>query len=83
MKKQYRYGDYLSFGKKYLTTYHDGELIETKVFWLDDFFDEKDRLEDAGYTYAFSKEEVEKAKERYEYMLANMIEEKMTDDHEN
>ena len=74
MKKQYRYGDLLSFGKKYLNLYHNGELVETKKLWIDEFWDEKDKLEEVGYTYGFTKAEIEEAKQRYEYMLENILE---------
>lgn len=73
MKKQYRYNDY-TFGKKRLYIYHDGKFVERKELWIDDFLDEQERLEDEGYTYGFLDGEVEEAKQRYEHMLANMIE---------
>lgn len=73
MRKQYRYADY-TFGKKCLYIYHDGELVETKEVWIDEFSDEKDRLDDEGYTYGFTKAEIEEAKQRYETMLKNMLE---------
>ena len=73
MRKQYRYNDY-TFGKKRLYIYHDGKLVETKELWVDEFLDEQERLEDEGYTYGFLDGEVEEEKQRYEHMLANMIE---------
>lgn len=73
MRKQYRYRDW-TFGKKCLYIYHDGKFIERKELWIDDFLDEQERLEDEGYTYGFLDGEVKEAKERYEYMLANIIE---------
>lgn len=73
MRKQYRYNDY-TFGKKCLYIYHDGKFVERKELWIDDFLDEQERLEDEGYTYGFLDGEVEEAKQRYEHMLANMIE---------
>ena len=73
MRKQYRYNDY-TFGKKRLYIYHDGELVETKEFWIDDFLDEQEKLEGDGYTYGYLNGEVEEAKQQYEYKLENMIE---------
>ena len=73
MRKQYRYNE-ATFAKYYLYIYHDGELVETKTFWGDDIDEEIDKLKMQGYTYGFTKAEVEEAKERYECMLENMIE---------
>ena len=72
MRKQYRYHD--SFDKYYFYIYHDGELVETKKVWYDEFCDEIDKLESDGYTYGYTKEAVEDAKRQYEHMLENMIE---------
>lgn len=72
MKKQYRCKEDLFF-KVRLYVYHDGELIESKSFYLDEADKEMDRLESNGYTYGYTKEEVKKAKERYENMLVNII----------
>ena len=72
MRKQYRYKE-ATFAKYHLSIYHDGELVETKIFWGDDIDDEIDRLKMDGYTYGFTRAEVEEAKQRYERMLANMI----------
>ena len=73
MRKQYNYADYI-FGKKILYIYHDGKLVETKELWIDDFFDEVDKLEYDGYVLGYTKELVEEAKRQYERMLANIIE---------
>lgn len=73
MKKQYRCQDTYRFGV-YVELYHDGELVERKNFWEDDkYLDYLDNLEASGYVYGYTKEEVEECKQRYEYMLANII----------
>lgn len=72
MKKQYNYGEGC-FAKYYLRIYHDGKLVERKTLWADDFDKEVDKLRSAGYTYGFTKKEVEDAKQKYEHMLANVI----------
>ena len=75
MKKQYRSQHTYRF-KVFIYLYHDGELVETKEFWEDDeYLNFIESLELNGYTYGYKKEEIEEAKERYEYMLNNMIDE--------
>lgn len=73
MKKQFRYQE-ATFAKYYLYIYHDGELVESKTFWGDDIDKEINNLKIKGYTYGFTKAEVEAAKNRYEHMLENMLE---------
>lgn len=73
MRKQYRYSD-SSFGKKTLYIYHDGMLVEIKELYIDDFLDAEEELKSNGYTYGYTEAEVEVAKNRYNRMLANMIE---------
>ena len=73
MKKQYRSQHTYRF-KVFIYLYHDGELVETKEFWEDDeYLNFIESLELNGYTYGYKKEEIKEAKERYEYMLNNMI----------
>ena len=72
MKKQYRYNAGC-FGKYYLYIYNDGKLIEKKILWGDEFDEEVDKLIDDGYTYGFTNDEVENAKQKYERMLLNVI----------
>lgn len=73
MKKQYRCKDY-KFGQKILYIYHDGKLVVTKKLWLDECFNHIEELQEAGYTYGFTEEEVEEARQQYIHMLANKIE---------
>lgn len=72
MNKQYNLKSDGAF-KSILKTYHDGELIETKSGWTDEMIDEIDKLEEDGYVYGYTQEEVATAKRRYERMLKYMI----------
>lgn len=74
MRKQFRYSDG-TFGIKYLHIYHDGKHVETKRLWIDDFWEERDKLEAKGYTYGFSNQEAMEAHQRYQYIKENLIEE--------
>ena len=74
MKKQYKY-KHTSRLMVYVQLYHDGKLIETKkALEGDEVWDMLDKLESDGYTYGYTKDEVEKEKRKYEHMLANIIE---------
>ena len=72
MKKQYRLFETHSF-KYDIELYHDGNLVEVLKVWAIELNDEINRLEEQGYTYGFTKEEVEKEKKHYEKMLENII----------
>lgn len=73
MKKQYRYSDENLFYRAFLYIYHDGILVDTKRYWSDELYEEIKKLEQDGYTYGYTKEEVEEAKQQYENMLENVI----------
>lgn len=73
MKKQFKRQDW-TFGKSIVYVYHDGELVDSKNLWNDECEAEIDKLEENGYTYGYTKDEVEAAKRRYERMLKNIIE---------
>ena len=73
MRKQYRHKD-STFGKKTLYVYHDGMLAEIKELYIDEFLDAEEELKSNGYTYGYTDTEVEIAKNRYNRMLANIIE---------
>lgn len=73
MRKQYKVR-YVGL-KTYFHLYHDGDFVGTNSVWQgDETEDERERLEADGYTYGYLNREVEEAKQRYEHMLANMIE---------
>lgn len=59
--------------KSVLKIYHDGKLVETKNGWMDDIADEVDKLEEDGYIYGYTEEEVKTAERRYKRMLKYMI----------
>ena len=73
MKLQYRQIDIGGF-KYRITLYHDGKFVEKRDVWLDDLEDEIDKLEARGYTFGYTKEEVEFARKLYESKLSNIIE---------
>ena len=75
VKKLYRIVN-VSFGKYRVCLYHNGKLFLEKEMWrtegLDDYIEE---IEEQGYTLGFTKKEVEEARNKYKYYLANMVEE--------
>lgn len=74
MKKQYRYQEKRLGSFKYAVyLYHNDKLIETKEVYLDELDDLIDTLEEQGYSYGFTKAEVENARLKYERMLENII----------
>lgn len=68
MNKQYNLQNESAFKRK-LSTYHDGKLIESKSYYIDELDDEIDKLEANGYIYGYTKEEIKKAEHRYKRML--------------
>ncbi len=72
MRKQYVVKKASSF-RDWITTYHDGAKIQSDKVWLDDYADFTDRLEAEGYERAYTKEEVQEAKENYERLLARQL----------
>lgn len=72
MKLQYRICEYIGF-RYVVMLYHDGELVKTYKVWLDKIEDEEASLRNLGYTYGYTKEEVEKARCRYLDMLKDII----------
>lgn len=56
-----------------LSTYHDGKLVESKVYDIDELNDVIAKLEEDGYVYGYTQEEVAAMKRRYERMLRNII----------
>lgn len=72
MKKQYNLkidGE----AKQMLSTYHDGKLVESKIYDIDELNNVIDKLEEDGYVYGYTQEEVATMKRRYERMLRNII----------
>lgn len=72
MRKQYRYCNTATW-KYEIDIYHDGKLVENRSVWIDELDDEVDKLEEQGYTYGYTKKEVEEAKQKYESILENLI----------
>lgn len=74
MKLQYRCIEYMGF-QYLIKLYHDGCLVKSYKTYLDRVNDEIERLEKKGYSRGYTQEEVDKAKERYEKRLQNVIHE--------
>lgn len=72
MRLQFIYSEGI-WPKWIIKKYHDGELVESYQIYADEIDDEIDKLLEQGYNYGFTKEEVEREKEAYENMLANML----------
>ena len=72
MNKQYNLQNESAFKRK-LSTYHDGKLVESKVYDIDKLDDEIAKLEENGYVYGYTQEEVATAERRYKRMLKYMI----------
>lgn len=77
MKKQYTVYENL-FYRSTIRTYHDGKHIETYYKYNDEAEILIKKLEAEGYTFAFTKEEVDKIKEQYEYMIDKVLVEEKT-----
>lgn len=72
MKKQYTVYETL-FYHTIIRIYHDGKLVETYYKWDDEAEKFIKDLEAEKYTFAFTKEEVDKIKEQYEYMIDKVL----------
>ena len=73
MKLQYKIIEVYGF-KYVIKLYQDGKIINSYEVWVDEVEDEREKLEEQGYTYGYTSKEVEEIKEIYERMLANIIE---------
>ena len=72
MKKQYHMSESYLF-KRTVTAYHDGKLVSSETLWIDDADEYADQLEEDGYIYGYTQDEVNEAKRLYENKLANLI----------
>ena len=75
MRKQYTIIDDV-WSKKIVKTYHDGKIEETKLLWLNEVDEYIEQLEKDGYTFGYTQEQVNQARQDYEYKRANMINDK-------
>lgn len=72
MKKQYNLQNESAFKRK-LSTYHDGKIIDSKVYYIDELDDKIMELETDGYIYGYTEEEIKTAERRYKRMLKYRI----------
>lgn len=72
MKKQYNYQETASF-RYILNIYHDGQLVDSQKYWEDELYDKSKQLEEQGYVYGYTNEQIEKTKRIYEHMLENRL----------
>ena len=72
MRKQYTVKKASHF-QDWITTYHDGVKNRMDKVWLDDYANYTDKLEAEGYEIAYTKEEIQEAKEEYERKLARQL----------
>ena len=72
MNKQYNC-KFDGVSKTVLKIYHDGKLIKTQNGWADEIDDEINKLEEDGYIYGYTPEEVATAERRYKRMLKYII----------
>ena len=75
MKKQYTIISH-DWSKEIVKTYHDGKIEVTKLLWLDEVNEYIEQLEKDGYTFGYTQEQVNQARQDYEYKRANMINDK-------
>ena len=73
MRKQY---DVYEYAPSYytITLYHDGVKVgveKRSSFAYEEYLEE---LENQGYTLGYTKDDIEEARKRYEYMYENRIE---------
>lgn len=73
MRKQYNVSDACPFYNRIIKVYHDGVEVESLYLSLPDAADKADELEDNGYEYGYSYEEVVAAFRRYEKIARNRI----------
>lgn len=72
MKKQYCMSESFMF-KRTIKVYHNGELVSSERMWIDEADEYADQLEEDGYVYGYTQDEVDEAKRTYEEKLANLI----------
>lgn len=72
MKLQYRYIDVGGF-QYIVRLYCDGWLVKSYKIYLDELDDEVEKIENEGYAYGYTEDELDKAREQYERILDNVI----------
>lgn len=72
MKQQYRYYEHTGF-KYMIQLYCDGWIVKAYKVWVDELYDEIDKIENEGYTYGYTEDELDEARAHYERVLDNVI----------
>lgn len=72
MRLQYRFIEYIGF-KYMIKLYCDGWLVKAYEVWADELDDEIEKVENKGYTYGYTEDELNEARVHYEKMLDNVI----------
>jgi hypothetical protein len=72
MRKQYVVKEGPTF-RVWISTYHDGVPMQEDKIWLDDYDDFITKLESEGYERAYTKKEIQEAKEEYERLSARQL----------
>ena len=75
MKESNYYNPYLRECEIYylIELYHDGSLIKSYKVDRYKYGEENKKIKEQGYTFGYSEQEVERARNTYEYLLANII----------
>ena len=72
MKRQYRLYEMTPYNSK-IDLYHGGVFIKQSKVWVNEIEKETYKLKSMGYTRAYTKDEVEEAKQTYLHMLENAL----------
>ncbi len=72
MKLQYRYIDAGGF-RYIIRLYCDGWLVKSYKIWLDELDNEIEKIENQGYTYGYTEDELDRARAHYKNVLDNVI----------
>ena len=72
MRLQYRYCEYIGF-QYIIHLYCDGWLVKSYKVWSTELDDEIEKIENEGYTYGYTEDELDEARAHYEKALDNII----------
>lgn len=72
MRLQYRYCEYIGF-QYIIHLYCDGWLVKSYKVYSIELDDEIEKIENEGYTYGYTEDELDEARAHYERVLDNVI----------